>query len=229
MDKEELQGAGAMFALASRLVYQEPSADEIRSYAEQDLFAGAPFGGDDPSVARGLELMRDWCAKAAASDDFDDCVADAKRDQFQLFVGAGEPKAASWAGYYLSASSQILSAETLPVRRLYREFGLQMENLNREPDDNLGIMMGFIAHLIGLETDEETCADMRERAVAAQKELIAGHILPWIAVWHYSTLKHARTDFFSGVGELVFGLIRAYAKRFGCTYNEEKAAFVFEG
>ncbi|WP_350454432.1 molecular chaperone TorD family protein [Slackia heliotrinireducens] len=109
------------------------------------------------------------------------------------------------------------------------EFGLQMENLNREPDDNLGIMMGFIAHLIGLETDDKTCADMRERAVAAQKELIAGHILPWIAVWHYSTLKHARTDFFSGVGELAFGLIRAYAKRFGCTYNEEKAAFVFEG
>ncbi|MBR2836124.1 MAG: molecular chaperone TorD family protein [Coriobacteriales bacterium] len=227
MEQEVLCAAQVMFALVSKLIYLEPTADDMRFYMEADLFSQVPFGEDDPEVVTGLVQMQSWCLETSEDpDSFDSRLADLRRDQFQLFVGAGIPDAPSWAGYYLSTDSQILSEETLPVRRLYREFGLQMEHLNREPDDNLGIMLSFLAHLIDIETDPIEPEDKKQRAASAQQELLVERILPWLASWHYLVNKHARTEFYRGIGNVTFGLVRTYAQRFDIRYDSKDQRFV---
>lgn len=225
METEDLNGAQAMFALASQFIYCEPQADQIAGYAANDLFADAPFGTDDETLVQGLDEMRAWCAQAVASDDYEEQISALKSDWFQLYVGAGVPNAPSWSGFYQSPNHQLLSYETLEVRNIYQKFGLRMERVNSEPDDNLGIMMGFIAHLISLELDD-VCDSMREEAFETQRKLLVKRILPWISAWHYKAVKYARTGYYLGVGNLVFGLIRAYAKRFDVRYVEESQSFV---
>lgn len=58
------------------------------------------------------------------------------------------------------------------------------------------------------------------KAVEDQRTLLADHILPWIYSWLYGMQKYARTDFFRGVGKYVFGLVKAYAARFGYAFSQ---------
>ena len=51
------------------------------------------------------------------------------------------------------------------------------------------------------------------------------HVLPWLAPWRYAVEKHARTDYYRGVGTFVFGLAACYAERFGIRFDEEACAF----
>ena len=50
-NSETMKGAHVSFALAARLVQQEPDEAWVRTCIGQDLFGAAPFGMDDPAVA----------------------------------------------------------------------------------------------------------------------------------------------------------------------------------
>ncbi len=217
MDTEELQGAAVAFAFASHLIYEGPEAGQLAQWAADRVFDEAPFGVDNSQVQEGLALMAAYGRGA-----YDQ--AQLRRDWFQLLVGAGVPTAPSWAGYHMSANAQILSEATLPVRRLYESYGFEMERKNREPDDNLGVMLGFLAYLMG---QEARCSNEEEarRLSQDQRTLLEKHVLPWIAVWRYDVEKNARTDFMRGLGLFVFGLCEAYGARFGWRFDWERQRF----
>lgn len=223
-----LSGAEVCFLMASNLIYQEPTVEGIADQCEDNTFASAPFAMDNEAVKQGLSLMESWCEtvpKDAAV--FDEAVSDLKREWFRLFVGAGTPDAPSWEGYYVDPNSQIMGKNTLEVRRWYQKYGLQIEHINKEPDDNLGLMFGFLAHLIGCEADYLAENDEEKAAeVSADVEaFLTGHILPWITTWHYDVEKHATSDYFRGVGDLVFGFCEATAAWFGIVFDAESKSF----
>lgn len=232
-DQEQLAAAGACFAQASRLLYCEPNADEVAAQVRERLFEAAPYGMDDAYVQRGLAVLDAWCVEAARVSDadspeaFDELVRALKREWFRLFVGAGTPDAPCWESFYLEPNSQMFGARTLEVRAAYRRRGLQIERLHAEPDDHLGLMLGFMAHLCGAEAD--ALADGQEEAAheaaAEQEAFLVEHILPWLAVWQYAVDKYAASDYYRGVGSFVFGLCARYAQRLGIGFDEEKRAF----
>ncbi len=219
MEMEESIAAGAMFSVLSQLIFAEPEDATIISMAEDDLFADAPYGGDDPDVRKGFELVRGWLkANIADAEDPKKALEELRRDWLQLIAGVGVPKAPSWAGFYLSTTGATVSEETLGVRRLYRRYGFELARPNCEPDDHLGIMMGFIGYLIGEElSGNDTVAD--------QLWLLEDRILPWMPAWLYSMDKYAKTDYFRGLGYAIFGLCSRYATRFDIQYNAEEKAY----
>ena len=209
MSEENLEGAALALSLASKLVYCEPTDADLAMYRESRLFEGAPFGEGDEAVGAGLGLLGAFCSREGSGED-------ARSDWFMVFVGAGEPKAPSWAGYYLNANSQLFGESTLGVRHAYARHGFELERKNSEPDDNLGIMLGFIAHLASMELRPASDA----AALRAEKAaMLKDYILPWICTWRWSVGEKSKTDYSRGIGELVFGLIRAYAARFGFKYH----------
>ena len=143
-------------------------------------------------------------------------MAALRREWLRLFVGAGTPDAPSWESFYRDPNSQLFSARTLEVRERYRRHGLQIERLYAEPDDHLGLMLGFVGHLIGLEA--EALAD-------EQESFLVEHVLPWLAAWRYSVDAHASSDYFRGAGAFVFGLCARYAQRFGVAFDREGQVF----
>lgn len=217
MNIETLQNAQVTFAFASRLVYEEPDAEQVAAWGAEEMFDEAPFGMGNPSVDEGLELMGSFAAKP-----FDG--AELRRDWFNLMLGAGVPAAPCWAGYHLSANAQILSEVTLSVRRLYESYGFEVERKNREPDDNLGILLGFLSHLIGMEAQRPRMQE-ELRLQSNQAALLERYVLPWIAVWRYDMQGNAKTDFMRGLGLFAFGLCEAYAGRFGWRYDPNLKRF----
>lgn len=218
MNQEKARGAALAFSLASKLVYEDPSRKDVDFYCSPGFFDASPFGDEDGSVIEGIRLMAEWSEFAAGTADQDshipeEYVGDLRRDWLSLIGGAGIPKAPSWAGFYLDPDSKIMSSVTLNVRKLYAAYGYRSACPNREPDDSLGIMLGFLAYLIETEVRRSDAPDGRDIA-DDQEILLRDFILPWIPVWHWAMTKYARTNFYHGVGEYVFGLCRCYAERF---------------
>ena len=228
MTDEELRAAQVALNLAAHLLYDEPTDEDVAAYLEPGLFENTPFGEDDETVRAGLTLLDAWCRETAAAVAADPAAlhsraADLRSDWLNLLVGAGAPKAPSWAGYYLNPSSAILGESALAVRALYKRHGFQVQRLNQEPDDHLGLMLAFAAQLIQqqLVARGEGAAAAVESTVACQRELFQHSVLPWLAAWRWSVAQFARTDFYRGVGELVFGLGRAWAARLGFQYVDD--------
>lgn len=232
MTDETLCAAQVALGLAARLLYDEPTDEDVANYLEPGLFADAPFGDDDEAVRMGLAAMDAWCratARAVTNDAeaLHGRASDLRSDWLNLLVGMGEPKAPAWAGCYLNPSSAILGESALAVRRLYKRHGFQLQHQNQEPDDHLGLMLSFVSLLIQLELEGENRKDEGalanvEASQECQAQLLQKYILPWLPLWRWSVEKFARTEFYRGVGDLVFGLVRAYAARFGFRYAEDE-------
>ena len=227
-NQDVLAAAEACFAQASQLLYCEPDAEVVADQVAERPFQNAPFGMDDADVCEGMALMDAWCVAAAADEaGFDERVAALRREWLRLFVGAGTPDAPSWESFYRDPNSQLFSARTLEVREQYRRHGLQIERLHAEPDDHLGLMLGFVGHLIGLEAKALAVGDDAAAGEAAdeQESFLVEHVLPWLAAWRYSVDAHASSDYFRGTGAFVFGLCARYAQRFGVAFDREGQVF----
>lgn len=224
---EELASAGVAFDFAARLVQVEPDRAWIESCIDDDLFAAAPFGQDDEAVADGLALMRRWCAGAAG--DIDEAVGSLQREWLRLFIGLGVPEASINESYYTEPNSIMFGQSTLSARAVYRAWGLENERKASEPDDTLGIMLAFCAHLMreSLRLEESGDEEASRKALEALEDFLAKHMLPWVSAWRFLVKQHAKTDYYRGVGELVFGLERSCAVRFGIAFNEEDGSFSY--
>lgn len=215
MDYEELEGARLALSLAGTLVYCEPDADALNRYLMPGLFDASPFGGEEPLVAEGLSAMACWCERARRDANRGERLAELRDDWFHLVAGPGEPDAPAWAGYYLATNSQILSQESLAVRCLYARHGFEVVRKNREPDDSLGIMLGFLGELAG-EVERAVRVGDAGAVQAARGdacELLVRHVLPWVDAWHGRMAASARTSFYCGVGAFACGLSHACAER----------------
>lgn len=216
MQVEELEGARLALSIAASLVYCEPDAAALERYLVPGLFDESPFAEGDTDVVEGLAAMAAWCDSARGVVDCSDGLSELRDDWFQLFAGPGEPAAPAWAGYYMATNSQILSEESLAVRHIYARHGFEPARKNREPDDDLGIMLGFLGQLAGEAVTAESSGNAVEFCACKDaRELLERHILPWIGMWRDRVVTKARTSFYRGVGIFVFGLVHSYAEGLG--------------
>ena len=217
MQVEEFEGARLALSMAASLVYCEPDAAALERYLVPGLFDESPFAEDNADVIEGLTAMVTWCDGVREAGDCAGGLSELRDDWFQLFAGPGKPAAPAWAGYYMATNSQILSEESLAVRHIYARHGFEPARKNREPDDDLGIMLGFLGQLAGeaVATESLGNADAGLRARKDTRELLERHILPWIGVWRDRVVAKAHTSFYRGVGIFVFGLVHSYAEGLG--------------
>lgn len=239
---DSLSAAEACFIAASQLLYCEPDYEEVTAQVVSRQFESVPFAGDNPDVAKGLALMDAWCKEAAAvaaeAPEATEALAAApafraevdtlRREWLRLFVGLGTPEASCLESFYVEPNSHMFGKNTLAVREAYRAYGLQIERLHHEPDDHLGLMLGFVSRMIGAEADSLELGRSEDAAQAAadQETFLTEHILPWLPAWRYNVKRHAKTDYYRGCGDFVFGLCAAYAERFGISYDDDGERFV---
>ena len=212
-----LSALAGMLQVASVLVRDEPSAERVLQLSEAGLFDEVPQGFDDEALAAGFDLLREGVTRAAGDGSGEE-VAALKREWLRLFAGVGQPEVPSWANFYLDPEGRVLGRQSLEVRALYAKYGLELAHKGTEPDDDLGLMLRFLSHLVRLQADgADTEGD--------QTTMLREHILPWISVWRYEGLKHASSAFYRGAIEFTFGLIRAYAASLGFFYKETTRSF----
>ena len=219
----------ALLEIAAALVYREPGGDLVDYLAGCGLFEGCG-SADAGTGLPGDDLLERGAARiAAALPDAPSCLPSLRREWLRLFAGVGEPQAPSWANFYLDPESRVLGAQTLAVRKMYARYGLRLERVNGEPDDNLGLMLRFLAHLVRLGSRLSgggsggclTAGSVRDDQV----RMLRLHILPWIGAWHCAVEGRASSDFYRGAGDFVMGVLVRYAASLGFVRDSATGAF----
>lgn len=149
------------------LVLSKTTRDVVEEYA-----------GDDPSM-RGLGRFL---------ADLDECVdravlLDQARDEYtRLFIGPGELPCQPMESPYLTHELAIFQENTLAVRALYRERGLELKRLMRIPDDHVATMCGFMGHGAARSVVELRAGHLQilAEALREQQAFVRDHMLAWL-------------------------------------------------
>jgi TorA maturation chaperone TorD len=201
-------------ALLGKLLFQYPDREWIQSLIDEDVFGEIPLDPSRPDIARGLDFLNGWCVnrRGAMTDaDFQDLQVDYTR----LFIGVDGVLAPPWESVHRSREHLLFQEQTIRVRQWYLQYGLQVIEQGKEPDDHVGLEMVFLSHLArqGLAALEEGDVERFDASLTAQRRFLAQHPLQWVPVWSAQVDQHAATDFYRGLGILTNGVLMALAER----------------
>ena len=209
----DLTGLMLLFALSGRLLSRPPEKEWIEQLLVEDVFHDAPVGGDQEDISRGLKLIQTW-RDSAWKQDAGRAFAELDADYLRLFIGIGKVLAPPWESVHFSRERLVFQKQTLEVRNWYRNYGLEVEQINREPDDHIGLELTFLSHLaqLGLQAQEMQDAVELERSLGEMQAFLTGHPLRWAQGWCELVDQHAQTDFYRGVAFLANGALKVSAE-----------------
>ena len=193
--------AGAFTALSGLLVTSSGEAvlDRVRA---PELLADWPLPAD-PDCARGVDLLRE--SSTAGEDE-----ALVRRDFNRLFYGPGPMLAPPYESVHRSDEGLVFEQETMQVRAAYAQFQLAAPRLNKEPDDHLGLELGFLAELCVRAMDAVDADDDLEltRLLVGVQNFLDDHLLIWGPQCLTQAADGAQTFFYRGVAALGIGTLR---------------------
>jgi TorA maturation chaperone TorD len=202
----ELTGELLLFGTLSKLLQAPPERGWIQNLLAEKVFAEAPFAAEHPDVARGLSLIQAW-NRSVWDKDTGPAFEALKADYLRLFIGVGKVLAPPWESVYFGDDRLLFQEQTIQVREWYRKYGLQIEKLHHEPDDQIGLELSFLANLAQLAVQAAERRDEAEltRLLHDQQAFLTEHPLRWAQAWCDLVDRHARTDFYRGIALLVNG------------------------
>ena len=203
---EKLESMGAAFLLMSSILRKMPEHAWVHVLAEENVFSEIPFAQDNASAKKGSELLRSWAA-AYREEEIDSIYADC----MHLLIGPGKPAAPPWESVYSEANEGLIfQQETLDVRKAYRDFGLQVDQLHHEPDDHIAYEMEFVSLLCekSAELLKSGRDDEAQEAESALQSFLSEHLLKWGFQWCDLVDGKASTDFYRGVSLITRGFLQ---------------------
>ena len=125
-------------------------------------------------------------------------------DYNRLFIGPGALLAPPWESVYRS-KRLVFGEETLQVRDFYQRFGLEVKNLNKEPDDHIGLEMEFIAYLCQEAIQKIQDNEDAVPYIQATRQFLQEHLAQWVPEFCGDIEEGARTGFFRGLAKFTDG------------------------
>lgn len=206
VDAQWLDRVAAATSLLSRLLLGPPDGPLLAALSAPDVWPDWPLREDDDSRA-GLDWMsRSLAAEGAkGAEGLEQLVADYQR----LFLGPQRVLACPYESVYLGDEHLTFGSQTLAVRQWYRRYGLRAPAEGREPDDHIGLELGFVSHLCVLGMDAlESGADTSAHELHAVGAFASEHLLRWAGECLDHVAEGADTDFYRGVAGLTRGVLR---------------------
>ena len=194
--------AAAFTALAG-LLGAAPDPELVDAVRAADQLAQWPVTDDGESL-HGRSLLEE---SAQAHED----ATAVRRDYNLLFFGPDRMIAPPYESVHRSEEHLVFERETMLVRAAYAEFGLAAPRLNREPDDHIGLELGFVATLCVRGMDALDDGDDAEltRLVRGIRSFLADHLLVWAPACLTQAAEGATTHFYQGVAALGLGALAA--------------------
>nr|KEP22772.1 hypothetical protein DA06_16345 [Georgenia sp. SUBG003] len=191
----------AAFTTLSSLLSAAPPAAVLARVRDADLLRDWPLP-DHPDSRRGLSLL----AESAAAGEDETLV---RRDYNRLFRGPERMKAPPYESVHRSQERLLFERETMQVRAAYAEFGLVAPRLNTEPDDHIGLELGFVATLAVRGMDAIEAGDDVElaRVLRGLVAFLDEHLLAWAPHCLTQAAGGSATFFYQGVAALGLGTL----------------------
>lgn len=120
----------------------------------------------------------------------------------RLLEGPGITPAPPYASYYLN-NRQLMGPSAVAARHVYLQWQAVPAGDTRLPDDYLALELGFMAHLA------QRAVEGDETALAAGRDFLRRHLLPWLPRFCGALAKSSRISFFTGLAHLTHAAVQA--------------------
>jgi TorA maturation chaperone TorD len=185
----------AAFSFFNKVLLDAPDKEYMQSVkGNLELFEEWPFSDDDS--VKGLKILIEYMKK------YDDEAFPALLDNFnKLFIGPGHLFAPPWESVYKEQDKTIFGAATLEVRKRYKKFGIEINNLNKEPDDHIAYECAYLNYLCAGAASAEDSEDIKAEIIDFTKE----HPMTWVDEFTDLMLANSLTDFYKGIAYMLRG------------------------
>lgn len=212
---ELLSSESVVLEILAKILLKYPDKEYIKNILDEDLFSDIPYSENQPSTIKGLELLSSWQNNNRIRQE-DSLLSDLRADYTGLFLNTSVKNFSPWESVYLGDEPSLFQESTLNVRNWYRRFGLQIENIYKEPDDHIGLELSFISHLsrLALSALEENQNEKFNKIIGAKKDFLFEHPKKWGVAWANQVHEYAKTDFYRGVALIIKGVLFELGKNF---------------
>lgn len=190
-----LRGQLVIYDLLRRLFLTGPSPELLEAIAAVDRVSlGLPRHLDhdlerlQAVVGESIEPLPSWSETLLV-------------ELTRLMVGPGETPVVPYASFYLSPTRNLMTEETMGVRAMYLDAGMAVQNLNRIPDDHLGIELEFL-YWLTQQVAEET-GEARARLFEHRERFLRDHYSKWVPEFADALERAATEPFFRTIATLL--------------------------
>jgi putative dimethyl sulfoxide reductase chaperone len=205
-------GHGLAYGFLSRVFYEVPDAELVRSLVSDDLLADWPIEGTQPDMQSGLTLMRDFCRGWN-----DEHLNSIKRDFQRLFIGPDRLPSPPWESVYRTPDRLMFEAHTLQVRQEYARMGFSAPTKTNEPEDHFGLELLFLVHMcgLGIAALEQNSAESLDFVLDGMQRFFSDHLNAWTPRFLNDVTQSAQTDYYRGAALLAGGCLAETAAILG--------------
>ncbi|MDO4854538.1 MAG: molecular chaperone TorD family protein [Coriobacteriia bacterium] len=144
------------------------------------------------------EPLASYLNEHADESDSAAFLADAGKNYRALFYAMGDANVVAWESPYLDDNGMLFQESTLDVREFYHQAGLKLQAEKQFPDDHIGAMMDFLAHL-SIKTYEFFANGEDDKAselIATQRSFIEKHLLHWLGKFSNQVAEKDKQGFY---------------------------------
>lgn len=176
LDAAVLEAQVLLLDLLRRLFLHGPNQGLVDALAATAAIDAADW---PPAIAQALQQMRQALAMRGEGAD---ALLDLEVEFTRLTIGPFEIPALPYASFYLSPSRDLMTEETLDVRRRYLQAGVAVRELDQTPDDHLGVELEFLHWLSLKALQAAVCGDAAAQTQALQRrgEFMREHAARWL-------------------------------------------------
>jgi TorA maturation chaperone TorD len=191
--KDEPRPRRDLYRILGGLLEECPSLELLETLAEDPALEelAGHFGRQlgEGLLALRADLRRGPDARAAV-----------RRDYTALFIGPRKKLAPPWESVYRSPDRLVMQEPEREVVRAYASERVGFEGMGgRRPADHIALELQFVAILLD--------RSVRSRSARASlRRFLDQHLLPWVPALAADVKRHAKTDFFRGLAEVLEGL-----------------------
>ncbi|EGR0745740.1 dehydrogenase [Vibrio parahaemolyticus] len=120
----------------------------------------------------------------------------------RMFAGIGEMPAPPWGSAYLDKEAVLFGESTIEYRYFLQRCGFSLESDQREPEDQIGLMLMVLGMLI--ETEQQKLA----------AEMLREHLMPWFGFFNKRFKKAVTLAPYSKLSNLTEELLQSLSEQY---------------
>jgi len=196
------------YNLLSRVFIEEANAEFLKTLIDNNLLESFPFQEKDATLPPALTEAGFYLKDPDILNEHNILMLGS--DFLALYVGPEKMKAGPYESMYRSQKKLLFQEHTLQVRDSYAKEGFKSKNMQREPDDHMGLELEFMAKMSEKAYDATRTAKFSaaKRALKSMKSFLDEHILVWVDAYVDRSIKGADTDFYRGMAKVLRATVK---------------------
>lgn len=191
IDANDLDASAAVLFTLGRFHREAPDRQALNAFWELVEEWPLPI---DATTEAGLAEFRDSKLDAES-------VSDIRSDHNWLYGVSATAKVSPYESVHRDRDGLLFDKQTIAVRNVYRAIGLQVPNMNKAPDDHVGIEMDFVAQCFVRALDAMDAGN--DDAATSYLQLAASFVDEHLSQWAPEILAKAAdaadTHFMKGI------------------------------